>query len=338
MKTAFITGIGGQDGYFLTRLLLARGYKVYGLIRSFKPENVGNLSALPKDDFKKLKLLRGDINNARLLTSYIKKHRFNEVYHLAGQTSIHPSLKDPSLAYRDNIDSVLTLLNTIKDYSGKTKLFVATSSELFGDATISPQNEKTSFFPRNPYGFSKLAAFWSIKYYRENYGLFACSGILYNHESEMRGEQFVTRKISIGVARIRAGLQKEIVLGDIAAKRDWGYAGDYVVAMWKMLQQKRSDDYVIATGKSHTVKDFVDEAFRCANIRLAWAQKKGILTAVDIKAKRTVVRAMAVNHSAGAILLGNASKAHKILKWSPDVNFRKLVKVMVLSDIKRYND
>ncbi len=340
MKTAFITGIGGQDGYFLTRFLLGKGYKVYGLVRSFEPEDVGNLSAFPKNDFKKLKLLRGDINNAHLLAGYIKKYKFNEVYHLAGQSSIHPSLKDPSLAYRDNIDSVLTLLNAIKDFSRKTKLFIAASSELFGDAAIHPQNEKTPFFPRNPYGFSKLAAVWSVRYYRENYKIFACSGILYNHESEMRGEQFVTRKISIGIARIHAGSQKEIVLGDINAKRDWGYAGDYVVAMWKMLQQKKPDDHVVATGRLHSVKDFIDEAFRCVGIKLAWVQTKGSFIAVDAKTKRIIVRATAPDNISGnaPLLVGDASRAKKILHWSPDVNFKKLVKIMVMNDIKKYSD
>jgi GDPmannose 4,6-dehydratase len=340
MKTAFITGIGGQDGYFLARFLFRKGYKVYGLVRSFESEDVGNLSALPKDDFKKIKLLRGDINNTRLLSGYIKKYRFGEVYHLAGQSSIHPSLKDPSLAYRDNIDSVLTLLNAIKDLSRKTKLFVAASSELFGDAMIYPQNEKTPFFPRNPYGFSKLAAVRSVKYYRENYKIFACSGILYNHESEMRGEQFVTRKISIGVARVYAGLQKEIVLGDVSAKRDWGYAGDYVEAMWKMLQQKKPDDYVIATGKLHSVRDFIDEAFRCVGIKLAWIQSKGSYRAVNVKTKQVIVKAAASGNVPGnaPLLVGDVSKARKVLHWSPGIDFKKLVKIMVMSDVKKYNN
>jgi len=336
MKIAFITGIGGQDGYFLARFLLGRGYKVYGLVRSFELKDAGNLSALAKDDFKKLKLLRGDINDARLLSGYVKKHKFNEIYHLAGQSSIHPSLKDPSLAYRDNIESVLTLLNAIKDFSHKTKLFIAASSELFGDAVIHPQNEKTPFYPRNPYGFSKLAAVWSVKYYRENYKIFACSGILYNHESEMRGERFVTRKISIGVARISAGLQKEIVLGDVNAKRDWGYAGDYVVAMWKMLQQKKPDDYVIATGRVHSVKDFVNEAFRCIGIKLVWSKRNGEFVAKNMKTQKILVRATENKSTIkNPLFIGNSTKARDELKWFSRVDFKELVGIMIANDIKK---
>jgi GDPmannose 4,6-dehydratase len=336
MKTAFITGIGGQDGYFLSRLLLSKGYSVYGLVRFSDKKSMGNLLALPKGELKRIKLLEGDITDVRKMSGYVKKYKFNEIYHLAGQSSIHPSLKDPSLAYRDNIESVLTLLEAIKDFSPKTKLFIASSSELFGNTTVCPQNEETPFFPRNPYGFSKLGAFWAAKYYRENHKIFVCSGILYNHESEMRGEQFVTRKISMGVARIHAGVQKEIVLGDISAKRDWGYAGDYVKAMWAMLQQKKADDYIIATGKPHSVKDFVEEAFRSVGITLTWSKKGNSLVAKDSKKNRILVRstfAPPANTERVLLLVGDASKAKKILKWSPRIGFRNIVRVMVYKDI-----
>ena len=335
MKTAFITGIGGQDGYFLTKLLLSKNYFVCGLDKS--SSNIGNLE--PFVNNKKLKIFFGDICDKNIINKLVNKYKFDEIYHLAGQTSIHPSLKNPDLAYRDNIDSVIHLLEEVRKHSPKTKFFLATSAELFGDKPLTvPQNEKTPFFPRNPYGFSKLAAFRLVKYYRENYKIFSCSGILFNHESEVRGEQFVTRKISMGVAKIYAGKQKQIILGDISAKRDWGYAGDYVEAMWKMLQYKKPDDYVIATGKSHSVKDFVDEAFNCVGIKLLWIKRGKFLLAKNSKTKEVIVKADLPDKNNNIrkkfLLVGDSSKVRKVLKWKPKIDFKKIVKIMVTADIK----
>ncbi len=337
MKKAFITGIGGQDGYFLTKLLIQKGYCVYGL--EFSKLSTGNFLLLTNEEKKHTKLFFGDICDKKLIEKILKKYKFDEIYHLAGQTSIHPSLKNPDLAYRDNIDSVIHLLEAIKKYSPRTKFFLAASAELFGDRPFAvPQNEKTPFFPRNPYGFSKLAAFWLVKYYRENYKIFSCSGILFNHESEMRGEQFVTRKISMGVAKIYAGKQKQIVLGDISAKRDWGYAEDYVEAMWKMLQYKKPDDYVIATGKSHSVKDFVDEAFNCVGIKLLWIKRGIFLLAKNPKTKDVIVKADLSDENNNMrkkfLLVGDSYKARKVLKWKPKIDFKKIVKIMVTADMK----
>jgi len=322
MKKALITGITGQDGSYLAELLLKKGYAVYGIIRrssSFNTQRIDHLYQDPHEKLRKLHLVYGDLNDASSLNSLIKNIRPDEIYNLGAQSHVKVSFEVPEYTAEVTGVGATRLLEAIRDTGVKTKFYQASSSEMYGKVLETPQTELTPFYPRSPYGAAKVYAYWMTVNYREAYNIFACNGILFNHESPRRGETFVTRKITMALARIKLGLQKKLYLGNIDSKRDWGFAGDYVEAMWLMLQQPKADDFVIATGETHSVKEFLQEAFDY--IKLDW--KKYV--AIDKK----YFRPTEVD-----LLLGDSSKARRVLKWKPKVNFKQLVRMMVDSDMK----
>ncbi len=321
VKKALITGILGQDGPYLAKLLLEKGYKVYGLIRRYSNPNFSNLDYLGVT--QEIEYVEGDMTDEASLLNLIRTLRPNEVYNLAAQSFVGSSFEQAKLTTEVNALGVLYLLNAIKYFSPTTRFYQASTSEMFGlQHNNGYQDEKTPFHPRSPYGVSKVYAYWITVNYRESYGLFTANGILFNHESPIRGKQFVTRKITDGVARIKMGLAKELRLGNLEAKRDWGFAGDYVEAMWLMLQQKNPDDYVVGTGESHSVKEFVEKAFKIAGIK-NWEK----YVVIDPQFKRP---AEVPN------LRARPDKAKKILGWSPKVSFDELIEMMVKADLKRY--
>ncbi|MDP8265645.1 MAG: GDP-mannose 4,6-dehydratase [Candidatus Aceula meridiana] len=322
MKKALITGITGQDGSYLAELLLSKGYEVYGIIRrssSFNTERIDHLYQDPHEKGVHLKLIYGDLNDASSLNHIVKTVKPDEIYNLGAQSHVRVSFDIPEYTAESVAVGTTRLLEAIRDSGIKTKFYQASSSEMYGKVLETPQTEKTPFYPRSPYGVAKVYAYWMTVNYREAYDMFACNGILFNHESPRRGETFVTRKITMALARIKHGLQDKLFLGNLDAKRDWGFAGDYVEAMWLMLQQKRPDDYVIATGETHSVKEFLTEAFKHAG--LSWKKY--------VEIDKRYFRPTEVD-----ILLGDSSKARKILKWKSKMSFKQLVKVMVDSDME----
>lgn len=320
-KSALITGILGQDGPYLAKLLLEKGYKVYGMIRRYSNPNFDNLDYLGITN--KIDYVDGDMTDESSLNQIIHALRPDEVYNLAAQSFVGDSWTMAKLTTEVNALGVLYLLNAIKLFSPTTKFYQASTSEMFGlQHTKGRQDEKTPFHPRSPYGISKVYAYWMTVNYRESFGLFTCNGILFNHESPIRGLQFVTRKITDGVAKIKFGLTGELRLGNLEARRDWGFAGDYVEAMWLMLQQKNPDDYVVGTGENHSVKEFVELAFHYAGIN-NWEK----YVKIDPRFKRP---AEVPN------LRANPKKVFEKLGWRPRVNFKQLVKMMVEADISRY--
>ncbi len=337
MKKALITGITGQDGYFLSQFLLEKGYEVYGLARRNSQKSLGSLEYLPKEIKNQIKIYWGDITDYFFVEKVIKENQFDEIYHLAAQSFVHLSFDNPKLTYDVNIGGTLNIVNAIKEYSPKSKLYFAATSELFGKVREVPQNENTPFYPRSPYAVSKLAGFWTIKNYRESHNLFMSNGILFNHESEMRGPEFVTRKISLGAAKVHYGLQKFIELGNLDAKRDWGYAKDYIEGMWKILQYEKSDDFVLATGENHSIREFIKEAFHIIGKEIIW-EGEGVnefgkdkeTGDILIKVNPAYFRPAEVEH-----LIGDISKAKQGLDWEPKTKFKDLVKLMVESDLKR---
>jgi GDPmannose 4,6-dehydratase len=321
MKKALITGITGQDGSYLTELLLSKGYTVFGIIRRSSSFNTGRIDHIyqdPHDHDAKMRLIYGDLNDASSLNKIIRTIAPDEIYNLGAQSHVRVSFDVPEYTGEVTALGTVRLLEAIRETGVKTKFYQASSSEMYGNAG-SPQNENTPFQPRSPYAAAKLYAHWMTINYREGYGLFACSGILFNHESPRRGETFVSRKISKAVARIKLGLQDKLFLGNLDAKRDWGYAGDYVDAIWRMLQQPEPDDYVIATGETHSVREFLDEAF--GYLDLDWRKY------VEIDAR--YYRATEVD-----LLLGDATKAKRKLGWEPKVRFKELVQMMVDADLE----
>jgi GDPmannose 4,6-dehydratase len=321
MKTALITGITGQDGSYLTELLLAKGYTVYGVIRRSSSFNTGRIDHLyqdPHDPNPKMRLVYGDLNDASSLNKIIRTIAPDEIYNLGAQSHVRVSFDVPEYTGEITALGTVRLLEAIRETGVATKFYQASSSEMYGNAP-SPQNEKTPFAPRSPYAAAKVYAHWMTINYRDGYGMFACNGILFNHESPRRGETFVSRKITKAVARIKLGLQDKLFLGNLDAKRDWGYAGDYVEAIWMMLQQPEPDDFVIATGETHSVRDFLDEAF--GYVELNWKDY------VEIDPR--YYRPTEVD-----LLLGDASKARQKLGWRPKVNFHELVRIMVDADLQ----
>ena len=321
-KIALITGITGQDGSYLSEFLLKKNYLVYGLIRRSSSFNTGRIDHLYQDPHEKniyLRLIYGDLNDASSLNRIIKTIKPDEIYNLAAQSHVRVSFDVPEYTSEITAMGTVRLLEAIRDSGIKTKFYQASSSEMFGNTPHWPQNEQTPFYPRSPYAASKVYAYWMTVNYREAYDMFACNGILFNHESPRRGETFVTRKITMAVARIVQGVQKKLYLGNLDAKRDWGFAGDYVEAMWRMLQQKKADDYVIATGQSHSVKEFLECAF--GYVKLDWKKY--------VKIDKRYFRPTEVDY-----LLGDSSKAQKALKWKPTVGFEELVKMMVDADME----
>jgi len=321
MKKALITGITGQDGSYLTEFLLSKSYRVYGVIRRSSSFNTGRIDHIyqdPHDPDPKLKLIYGDLNDASSLNKIIRTVQPDEIYHLGAQSHVRVSFDVPEYTAEITGLGTVRLLEAIRETGVVTKFYNASSSEMFGSAPP-PQSENTAFQPRSPYAAAKVYAHWMTVNYREGYNLFACNGILFNHESPRRGETFVTRKITKAAARIKLGLQKKLFLGNLDAQRDWGFAGDYVEAMWMMLQQDRPDDYVIATGETHTVREFLDETFRY--LGLDWTKY------VEIDAR--YYRPTEVD-----ALCGDASKAKQLLNWRPKVGFAQLVHMMVDADVE----
>ena len=338
-KTALIFGITGQDGSYLAELLIKKGYLVHGVKRrssSFNTSRVDHIYQDPHEKNKNFFLHYGDITDAISVSTLIKKIRPNEIYNLAAQSHVSVSFEVPE--YTANADAIgaLRILEAIKfhGFQKKTKFYQAGTSEMFGKVREIPQTEKTPFYPRSPYGVAKVYAHWITVNYREAYKIFACNGILFNHESPRRGETFVTRKIVIALCKIKLGLQKKLFLGNLDAKRDWGHAKDYVEAMWKMLQRKTPSDYVIATGKQYSVKEFVNFTLKELKINYNW-KGKGIKSKCYDESGNCIIecdqeyfRPLEVD-----TLLGNSNKAYKELKWKPKIHIKNLVKEMVSSEL-----
>ncbi len=315
-KTALITGATGQDGSYLAELLLSKGYKVFGMVRRSSSEKFERIAHL----MGKIELVQGDLLDQYSLNEAIRTTCPDEVYNLAAQSFVPTSWNQPVLTGEFTALGVPRLLEAIRHVNPKIRFYQASSSEMFGKVRETPQNENTPFYPRSPYGVAKVYGHYITVNYRESYGLFAVSGILFNHESPRRGLEFVTRKVSNAVARIKLGLQKELLMGNLDAKRDWGFAGDYVEAMWLMLQQPTPEDFVVGTGEAHSVKELVETAFSHAGLN--WKD--------FVKQDQKFMRPADVD-----MLVADASKARKMLGWKPKVNFRELVAMMVDADIER---
>ena len=315
-KRALITGITGQDGSYLAELLLEKSYEVFGLVRRSSTVNFERIGHLQD----KIELISGDLLDQKSLVSALQTARPQEVYNLGAQSFVPVSWEQPMLTGEVTGLGVTRLLEAIRTCDETIRFYQASTSELFGKAQETPQNEQTAFYPRSPYGVSKLYAHWITINYRESYGLFACTGILFNHESPRRGREFVTRKITHGVARIKHGLDQELRLGNLDSRRDWGYAGDFVRAMWMMLQQDDPDDYVVATGTSHTIGEFCEVAF--AHVGLDWRQY-------------VVVDERFLRPAEVYTLLGDATKAREELGWEPEVGFEEMVRQMVDWDLEQ---
>jgi len=322
-KSALITGITGQDGSYLAELLLEKSYEVHGIVRRVALEDPEHRLWRLRHLLDKLTLHAGSLESYPSIFNIVEKVRPDECYHLAAQSFVNYSFEDEFSTINTNINGTHYVLSAIKEKAPQSKFYFAASSEMFGNAKESPQNEDTPFYPRSPYGISKVAGFDLTRNYREAYSLYACNGILFNHESPRRGFEFVTRKITSSVAKIKLGLANELKLGNLGAKRDWGFAGDYVKAMWLMLQQDEPDDYVIATGKTHSVNEFVELAFE--HVGLDWKD----YVIVD----KNLYRPAEVHQ-----LKGDFEKAKRILGWEPNVNFEELVKMMVDADLKRIKE
>jgi GDPmannose 4,6-dehydratase len=315
MKTALITGITGQDGSYLAELLLEKGYRVVGMQRRTSTETVGRVAHL----LDQIELVQGDLLDQLSLIDLMQRYQPDEVYNLAAQSFVPTSWQQPVLTGEFTAIGVTRVLEAIRLCKPDARVYQASSSEMFGKVQAVPQNESTPFYPRSPYGISKLYGHWIAINYRESYDLFACSGILFNHESPRRGIEFVTRKISNGVARIKLGLADRLALGNLQAERDWGYAPDYVKAMWMMLQQDEPDDFVVATGRTHTVQRFCELAFDA--VGLNWQSY--------VEVDERYLRPAEVD-----LLVGDASKARAQLGWQPSVTFEQMVEIMVDADIK----
>jgi GDPmannose 4,6-dehydratase len=321
VKKALITGITGQDGSYLAEFLLAKRYDVYGIIRRSSSFNTGRIDPIyedPHDPHPRLHLVYGDLNDASSLNHIIRTVQPDEIYNLGAQSHVRVSFDIPEYTGEITGLGTIRLLEAIREAGLKPKFYQASSSEMYGKVQDVPQSETTPFYPRSPYGAAKVYSYWITVNYREAYDLFACNGILFNHESPRRGETFVTRKITKAAARIKLGVQKELFLGNLDAKRDWGYAGDYIQAMWMMLQADKPEDYVIATGETHTVREFLELAFR--RLDLDWQKY--------VKIDTKYYRPTEVD-----LLIGDAGKAKRDLGWEPKVRFAELANMMVDADL-----
>jgi len=338
MKKALVSGITGQDGSYLAELLLDKGYHVHGIVRrssSFSRGRIEHLYSINSQANEKLSLHYGDVTDTSNLNRLLEKIEPDEIYNLAAQSHVGISFDIPE--YTTEVDAIGTLrfLDAIRETGVRTKFYQASTSELYGQALQTPQDERTPFYPRSPYAVAKLYSYWIVVNYREAYRLFACNGILFNHESPRRAENFVTRKISLGVARIKHGLQQKILLGNLDAKRDWGYAPEYVEGMWKILQLKKPEDFVLATGEAHSVREFVERAFREIEAEVVWkgrgADEKGIIK----KTGKVVVKISPEYYrpTEADFLLGDATKAKRKLGWQAKTKFKELVKLMVKADL-----
>jgi len=339
MKKALITGITGQDGSYLAELLLEKGYEVHGIIRRASSFNTGRIDHLYKDPHVndiKMFLHYGDLTDSSGISRLIEKIQPDEIYNLAAQSHVGVSFESPEYTADVTGLGTLRLLDAIKDTRVDTKFYQASTSELFGLIQEPVQNEETPFYPRSPYGVAKLYSFWITKNYRESYDMYACNGILFNHESPRRGETFVTKKITRGLARILAGKDDCLYLGNMDAKRDWGYAKDYVEGMWRMLQQDSPDDFVLATGETHSVREFVEESCKVAGVDLKWQGEGEKETGIDKNTGKTIIKIdqRYFRPAEVELLLGDPSKAKKELGWEPTTTFKELVKIMMEDDLK----
>ena len=343
MKTALITGITGQDGAYLAELLLKKGYEVHGIKRRsslFNTARIDHLYQDPHEENVRLHLHYGDLTDATNLIRVIQEVQPDEIYNLAAQSHVKVSFETPEYTANSDALGTLRLLEAIRilGLEKKTRFYQASTSELYGKASEVPQNEKTPFYPRSPYAAAKLYAYWVTVNYREAYGIFASNGILFNHESPIRGETFVTRKITRAASRIKLGLQEKVYLGNLDAKRDWGHARDYVEAMWKILQHDEPDDFVIATGETHSVREFAELAFREVGFDIQWQgsgiEEKGI----DSKTGKVLIQIdpKYFRPTEVDILQGDASKAREKLGWKPKISFKQLVSEMVKEDLRLF--
>lgn len=337
MKIALITGITGQDGSYLAELLLDKGYEVHGMIRRSSSFNTGRIDHLfndPEIMDKRLFLYYGDLTDSSNLNRLLEKIKPDEIYNLGAQSHVKVSFEVPE--YTADVDAMGTLrfLDAIKEVGLESKFYQASTSELYGKVLAVPQDENTPFYPRSPYAVAKLYGYWIVINYREAYDLFACNGILFNHESPRRGKTFVTRKITQAVSRIKFGLQSTVSLGNLNSKRDWGYAPDYVEGMWRILQVDRPDDFVLATGETHTIREFAEKAFSELNMDLEWTGEGQAEKGIEKKTGkvRVEVDPRFYRPTEVDLLLGNAAKAAEVLGWEPATKFEKLVKLMVQSD------
>jgi len=338
-KTALITGITGQDGSYLAELLLEKGYEVHGVIRrssTFNTSRIDHIFQDPHEKEQKLFLHYGDLSDASNLSRLIEQINPSEIYNLAAQSHVRVSFDMPE--YTGDVVGLgtLRLLDAIREAQVKTKIYQASSSEMYGLVQHVPQTEDTPFYPRSPYGVAKVYAYWITKNYRESYDLFACNGILFNHESPRRGETFVTRKITRGLSRIKLGTQDELYLGNLDAKRDWGYAKEYVEGMWMMLQQEDPDDYVLATNETHTVREFIELTCENLDIDLKWRGEGIEEEGYDSKTGESIIR-IDPNYFRPAevdLLIGDYSKAKKIMGWEPKTTFKQLVAIMTEADLE----
>jgi len=340
-KIALITGITGQDGAYLAQLLLKKGYIVHGIKRRsslFNTERIDSLYRDPHDSESQFHLHYGDLTDATNLIRIVQEVQPDEIYNLAAQSHVQVSFETPEYTANSDALGTLRLLEAIRilGLEKKTRFYQASTSELYGKVQETPQKETTPFYPRSPYAVAKLYAYWIIVNYREAYGLYACNGILFNHESPLRGETFVTRKITRAVARIKLGLQDTLYLGNLDSKRDWGFAGDYVKAMWMMLQQETAEDYVIASGETHPVREFVQLAFAQAGTTVGWRGTGVMEEGFDTASGKTIVKIdpRYFRPTEVDLLLGDPSKAKNKLGWQPKVSFSELVSMMVEEDLK----
>ena len=338
-KIALITGITGQDGAYLAEFLLNKGYIVHGIKRRSSSYNTDRIDHLYQDIHEEdvnLFLHYGDLTDATNLISIIQEVQPDEIYNLAAQSHVQVSFETPEYTANSDALGTLRILEAIRilGLKDKTKFYQASTSELYGKAQETPQSESTPFYPRSPYAVAKLYAYWIAINYREAYGIFACNGILFNHESPIRGETFVTRKITMAAVRIKAGLQDKLYLGNLNAKRDWGYAGDYVEAMWLMLQQEQPDDFVIATGETHSVRDFVELAFREEGIDIEWRGSGEDEKGIDAKTGEVIIEIDPRYYRPAEVelLKGNPEKAKRVLGWESKMEFKELVRRMVAED------
>ncbi len=321
-KTALITGITGQDGSYLAEFLLAKGYDVHGIVRrssSFNTDRIEHLYRDRHDPNARLFLHYGDLVDGTGLREILTRVKPDEIFNLGAQSHVRVSFDQPVYTVAVDALGTMNFLEAIRDTGLPIRFYQASSTEMYGKVVETPQTEKTPFYPRSPYACAKVYSYWQTVNYRESYGMYACNGILFNHESPRRGETFVTRKITRAATRIKEGLQKKLYLGNLDAKRDWGFAGDYVEAMWLMLQLPAADDFVIATGETHSVREFLDEVFACLN--LDWQKY--------VEVDPRYFRPAEVD-----LLLGDASKAKKVLGWTPKITFKQLAKMMVDADMK----
>jgi GDPmannose 4,6-dehydratase len=340
MKKAIITGITGQDGSYLAEFLYEKGYEVHGIIRRGSSFNTWRIDHLYEDYHyaERFFLHYGDLTDSTNLIRLIKKIEPDEIYNLGAQSHVKVSFDVPEYTANSDALGVLRILEAIRllDMTKKTKIYQASTSELYGKIQETPQTEETPFYPRSPYGVAKLYAYWIVKNYREAYDMYACNGILFNHESPRRGQTFVTRKVTMGLAKIKMGQQDKIYLGNLEAKRDWGYAKEFVEAMWLMLQQDKPRDYVIATGETHSVRELVEETCKALEIEIEWKGEGINEVGIDKKTGKTIVeidpeyfRPTEVD-----LLIGDGSKAQKELGWKPKTKFKDLVKLMAESDLE----